>query len=606
MSATLEQVAEQILGTLRASDPELDTSVGTPARKIIDAVAYAISNAYVDQHILSYQYDIDSKAGADLDAFTQLFGIARLAAKRASGFVTFTRAGSTTALVTIPAGTIIATTSTPMVMVSTVVAGAMTIGDTTVSIPVLAVDPGSSGNLPSDALTFLTSPVVGINSVTNVEPITGGTEAETDSELRARWKSTVFRSLAGTEQMYRGIALSDPNCTSANVLGSSKRFRERIQLVSGAATSTVTDAKYVYPTNVFVGSSLDDGIIAIKDVDYTWNNTIPPTISGASSVVFPGDPVVDLDFEYVDEASRNDPANGIANKVDVWVAGRRAKTATQVIVWKTAQPTFGTSGVMNRTNFVRTDGSNPANGAYFVPLAFGPILEVPEVISIGGSTYSLVGSGASADYTDAYRVVHQDTADGYTPSSLFGLEWYTTHHPANGATATIGANDDYLYNEVPATIQVEIDRWRLVGIDAKAHQGREVLLRFNLAVMYDGTQSTGTVDAAIDAAIAKQLTTLGISGTVQASDILQTVHSISGVDAVRFLGAGDAGAGDYGDQAFLNAHGVGIQRIQGGAVTHTYMVSPGITTDVLLDDSEYSSLESTNIVVKAQNTFGAS
>lgn len=43
MAVTLDQVSAQILSNLRLTDPELDTSIGTPARKIIDAVAYSIS-----------------------------------------------------------------------------------------------------------------------------------------------------------------------------------------------------------------------------------------------------------------------------------------------------------------------------------------------------------------------------------------------------------------------------------------------------------------------------------------------------------------------------------------------------------------------------------
>lgn len=142
MAATLDQVAEQIISTLRVTDPELDTSVGTSTRKIIDAVAYSIANAYVEQHMTSYQYDIDSKAGADLDAFTQLFGIARLAAKRASGAVTFTRGGATDVVVVIPAGTEISTTGIPASVVRTIVSASMVAGQTTISIPVQAVSGG--------------------------------------------------------------------------------------------------------------------------------------------------------------------------------------------------------------------------------------------------------------------------------------------------------------------------------------------------------------------------------------------------------------------------------------------------------------------------------
>jgi uncharacterized phage protein gp47/JayE len=605
MAATLDQVAEQIISTLRVTDPELDTSVGTSTRKIIDAVAYSIANAYVEQHMTSYQYDIDSKAGADLDAFTQLFGIARLAAKRASGAVTFTRGGATDVVVVIPAGTEISTTGIPASVVRTIVSASMVAGQTTISIPVQAVSGGLSGNVAAGGLTQLASPVINIASVTNPLPITGGTDSESDSELRQRWKSTVFRSLAGTEQMYRGIALADNNCTSVTVLGSSKRRRERVQIASNAATSQVVDATYVYPTNVFVGKDIAAGDLAVKDVDYTWNATVPPTITGVNATTLPNGTVVDLDFEYVSNASRNNPALGIASKIDVWVAGVRPVTAVQSLVWKSSMPAFNTTGgdPMNVTNFVTESGANPTSGNKFVPLSYGPIVSVPDTITWGGQTWGRQGAttGLSAPYANAYRVVHEDTVAGYTPSSRFGLEWLSGSFPTTNSVATIGANDDYVYNEVPTSVQVEVDRWRLVGTDALVHQGRAFPLRFNLAVMYDGTQDTSEVNTSIDSAITRYLTERGMGATIQASDILQVVHNVPGVDAVRFLDASDIVGYSY---ASRNTYNIGIQLVRGGSVTATYITTAGRCQDVILSDSQNPVFESAVKVIKAQNTFG--
>lgn len=70
---------------LAVTDPDLDTSVGTTTRKILDAVAESIAESYLDQHMLSYTYDIDSKTEGDLDSFTQTIGgISRLAGKRSA------------------------------------------------------------------------------------------------------------------------------------------------------------------------------------------------------------------------------------------------------------------------------------------------------------------------------------------------------------------------------------------------------------------------------------------------------------------------------------------------------------------------------------------
>jgi uncharacterized phage protein gp47/JayE len=625
MAVTLDQVSAQILSNLRLTDPELDTSVGTPARKIIDAVAYSISQAYVDNHILQYQYDIDSKSGGDLDQFTQLFGITRLTAKRSNGSVLFARSGEPDITISIPANATLSSNTDPIQIFQTITSGLLSPGETTVSIPVECLESGVSGNVAASTIVNITSPLTGISSVTNIAPTTGGTAAESDSELRARWKATVFRSMAGTEDMYRGIALADANVTSATVLGSSKRYREKVQIVSGDAISTVPDAKYVYPTNVFFGEDIDAGTIAIQGSDYTWDSASnPPEINDVDPLVPLGEgDIADLSFEYVSTSSRNDPENGISNKVDVWTAGRRLISATQTLVFQDALEFNTTSGDLynivdwQRLNPVDTNANgrlsltelNPVDNNIFVPLVFGPIYQIPDLITdSNGDTYGRMGvAGTGADYEDAFCAVHHDTAEGYSPTSLFGLEWDYGQLPANGSTLTIGNDDDYIYNVIPSTVQVEIDRWRLVGIDALAHQAREWLLRFNFAVMYDGAQSITATNTAIDDGISRHLTMLGVGGVIQASDILQIVRNVSGVDAVRFLDASDIGGYSYGSR---DTYDIGIQRVATEAggdnlVVETFITTAGRCQDVVLQDSTYSSFESHYITIKAQNSFGA-
>jgi len=69
MGVSRDDIVTQMRDALLISDPEVDTSVGTPLRKILDAVGNSLADAYVENHLLSYAYDIDSKIDADLDAF---------------------------------------------------------------------------------------------------------------------------------------------------------------------------------------------------------------------------------------------------------------------------------------------------------------------------------------------------------------------------------------------------------------------------------------------------------------------------------------------------------------------------------------------------------
>lgn len=616
MTTTLTDIASQIVASLRTTDPDLDTSVGTTTRKIIDAVSEQIAEAYIDQQLITYQYDIDSKVDADLDDFVQLFGMARLPAKRASGVAVFSRTSGVSTSIAIPVNTTIQSNTTPVVSVQTVSGAFMEIGAITVSVPVMAVESGPAGNLSAGTLNTITTTLTGITGVTNISPLSGGTEQETDAQLRDRWKRTVFRSLAGTEQMYLGVALDDASCYVANAIGASKRRREQVQIVSGVGQTTVDDARVTYASPVFVGANVDGGDINAKDHDYLWNVSVnPPRVEVLDATKMPDGAIFDVDFEYEPTSSRNDVDNGITNRVDIWVGGYRALTATQVVIFRQAVRFTNTStDELYRQNFRRLDDTPPDNNNIFVPLAYGPILTVPSSITIGGVIYGL----ASADHpmgttttvgTDtikyAYRIVHQDTAFGYTTTSLFGLEWLPTagYLPANNSVFNIGGDvdGDYTFNSMISDIQLNVDRWRLLGVDAKVHQAKQIGLRLNLAIVYVAGSNIDAVNTAIDQAVQALLSTSGFQSRVQVSDLLQTVHNVPGVDNVRFLH--DTDYTGY-NPLNPNVYAVGIQRVVEGAVTASYVDGTGRPTDLRFGDNELPVLDSITKVQKAENSFG--
>lgn len=607
--ASQTDIVSQMIAGLAVSDPELDTSTGSVTRKILDVVGEAVSEAYVDNHLLSYQYDIDSKIGADLDAFVQLFGLARFAARRATGTVTFSRTVATD-LTAIPINSQVNSTSTSQdtgdqIAVLTMTTAIMDIGDLSVTVPVQAIQAGPDGNLPVNTITAMATPTTGVIAVTNINPLTGGAFQETDSELRDRWKKTVFRSMAGTESMFLGVAVNDEDCTGANVVGATKRRREQVQVASGVAQSTAADVFYTYASGQMVGKDIDNGDMAVPAVHYTWDTgSNPPRVVITDTAGYPDGTLLDLDFAYVPKASRNDPSNNITNRVDVWCAGTRAISASQNVVFRnTIGFSASSSSPYYNVNYLRPDGSTPAVGNIFVPLAWGPIITVPNQITIGGTIYGLadathaLGSVTGA-VTYAYQIVHDSSAFGWSPTSRFGLEWDAAHQPA--ANAVFAISGGYTYNDVPSAIQKEINRWRLAGVDAVAHQARNIFLKFSLAVIYDYKVDQSVTSQAINSAISNFLTTLGFDAVVQASDILQVVHGVPGVDAVRFLHGGDMTS--Y-NSATPNAFTVGIQRVVNGAVVQSYVDTNGRAKDVILGDDQVPAFGATVQVTKAENTW---
>jgi uncharacterized phage protein gp47/JayE len=603
---TTGDIVAKMVASLRASDPNLDTSVGTPVRKILDAVGESVAEAYTDQHLITYFYDIDSKIEADLDDFVALFGFARIPAQRSQGVVTFTRPNDKTAqdsVAVIAVGTQVAALSDPPVYAQTTISSVMDPGQLTVGVPVQALLGGSTGNLASGAITTMAAQNSTITRVTNVNPLSGGSDQESDDALRARFKATVFRSLAGTEAMYRAVAMEVPQdrndsfsraVAQVNVIGSTLRMREQLQLVSGHASIMLSHAAFIYSDSVVVGADIDAGSTLTAGVNYTFTASNPTDGTDATAVLSSIDATnmpdgfYDVYFEYVPQASRNDPAGvrfsqgAVNNRIDLWCTGTKAVQATQSVVVDRNRvfSASRTSPYYNQKFRMNAVSPIPPINRIFIPVAFGPIVEVPDSISVGGTTYY--------EGTD-YWIVHQDDAFGYTANSYYGLAWLASRVPAQGATFSL----TYSYNSVPRDVQDAINVWRLVGTDCRAHQGKQVQLRFHFAIMYDRRFNPAQVNTAVDTAIASWLSSLGFAANLQISDVIQVVHNVPGVDNVRFLTSTDDSTSYAITQMspFQANYQVGVYSNVGRAV------------DILFDDATYPVFHSTRIVQRGINNF---
>jgi uncharacterized phage protein gp47/JayE len=602
--ASQGDISSQIIAALAVSDPDLDTSVGSVTRKIIDAVAGSISSATLDSQMLAYQYDINSMTGAALDSFVQLFGMSRYPAARATGVVTFSR-GTATDVVTIPVATQVGTAD-GSVVVQTLTAGIMDPAALTVAVPVQAVVAGPSGNAAAGTLTQVMTAVSEVTAASNVSALSGGANQETDTQLQARWKATVFKNIAGTSQMFLGIALNDPDCQAANVVDGQTRFREQLQVSGGQAASTVSDAQYVYPSGQVVGRDIDAGDVAAPGIQYTWDySDIPPRVIAIDAGYFTAGELIDVSFLYVDQFSRNSPANGIYSRVDVWCAGQRPQAAATTVKYAssvTFQSSSGSSWYAG--NFTRPDGSRPATGNVFIPLPYGPILTVPPVLVLAGVTYGLASATnplgtTSGGVSYAYQVVHRTGAYGWSPYSDFGLEWQSSMQPPPGTPVVI--SEDYTYNDVPAAIQSALESWRLAGTDVQAHQGIQVGLQFALAVIYDPAVTQSVTQAAISTSIQGYLAALGFGSRIYPSSILQVVEGTPGVIACRFL----TGLDYPGWSApAANDFSVGIQQVYDGVVTFSYVDAAGNPVDIELGAAQVPVFGGVVLVTKAGNTMG--
>lgn len=606
---TQAEIVARIVAALALTEPDLDLSVGSLPRKMIDAVALPISETTTEAHLVNYQYDIDSKTGPALDDFVRLFGLERIGAQRATGIISFSRSATVAAkgAARIPIGTQVAARGSIKVSVQTIVSAVLDKDQTSIDVPVRALISGTVGNVGANTLTNLVTPLANVTVAKNYQALVGGTNAETDSQLRARFKSTVFRNIAGTEHMYSAMALqfsADPSDASsrpvsrANVLGPSKRWVEQLSITGGAASSTITDAVYLYPSSIFV-TAPDGSVLRDADYDYTIDaftdsgtNTGRVRLSLTGLDGSDGD-IYSIRFDYVSYYSRNDPLGsrfgsgvGVNNRVDIWINGEVGKTAT-------ASPKFvnttklqfnDTAGSsLYRRRYSTLSGAHPAINDVFIPLGFSPVIGVPNTITIGPNTYT---EGTH------YDIVHQSDAFGYGPSSRAGLVWYMAH---GAPSSTNLGSISYVYNSIPGLLEDRIaTQWRLLGTDVRVHAGRPVSYRVHLAVVYDARYTASSVNAAITTKLRSFVAGLGFNSALQVSDLLQQIHNVPGVDNVRFLTSTD------------DATNYGIQVINSDGTPGAVISSGGRAKDVYFDDATYPVFDSIRVIAKAKNTFGTS
>ena len=144
-----------------------------------------------------------TSTGADADSFVADFGMTRLGAQAASGQVTYSRLSASTSTPFIPVGATIntadgtqtfAVTADPTNAAYSATLGGYTLASmvTSITVPVAASVAGSGGNIAAYSLTTSTTPVTGVDLVTNAAAFTNGSDAESDSALRARFQAFIL------------------------------------------------------------------------------------------------------------------------------------------------------------------------------------------------------------------------------------------------------------------------------------------------------------------------------------------------------------------------------------------------------------------------------
>ena len=275
---TASQFETQLVTALNQIDPQINTMVGSPIRKVLESVAKQAAAISVNQTALADPWDLDAKSGTQLDAFAGFLGFGRRQGRKAQVSVEFLLTAPAATVISIPQGL---TVSDGTHLFQTLQAASIPVLSQTVSVPCEAASTGSAYNVQAYTITTVGSGLTGSQTVScqNPQAASGGADPETDSQLRARIKATFLRNLAGTQDAYKNIALNVGNTERVTVLGPQNIWYEQETLETTSEglgfTSNIPCSKFTYP---------DSGILSREGASwsnsqFTMSTSNPPQVS---------------------------------------------------------------------------------------------------------------------------------------------------------------------------------------------------------------------------------------------------------------------------------------------------------------------------------------
>lgn len=205
-------------------------------------LAGEIYNAQVNMEWLKNQMFIATASGESLDYLASQRGLIRKSATKAVGKITFYLPSEVSHAVSIPAGSVVATMEENPVRFVTVEDGFIEAGDVLAIVNAQAVEAGKKGNIKADAVEVCVSVPTEIDSITNYQPFSGGTDEESDEELRNRIKDSYVRLANGTNaSFYEQLAMTIDGVKKASAVGKARGVGTVNVYVSGMG-SGVTDS----------------------------------------------------------------------------------------------------------------------------------------------------------------------------------------------------------------------------------------------------------------------------------------------------------------------------------------------------------------------------
>lgn len=184
-----------------------------------------------------------------------------------------------------------------------------------------------------------------------------------------------------------------------------------------------------------------------------------------------------------------------------------------------------------------------------MPLFWQPVVGLPDSITITGETTALTIETATFNLGEHYWLVEDVTTLYGTVRARNGIEWnpslngyLTSDVPGTPAgrplnqftTNAVIPIDNYIFDKNIVDLQTALEGNKQVTTDVLAHRAKPRYFKLDITVMYVSTGNTQLINSNIKTAIDGYFRNSYFGNVIQLSDILQVIHSVDGVDNVRW------------------------------------------------------------------------
>lgn len=185
----------------------------------LKVLAGEIFSSYINLEFIKNQMFLTTATGEYLDYHASQRGLTRKSAAKATGVARFGANSSPVRVLTIPKGTIVSTAGENPVLFETDNEAIIMAGQSSVSVKCTALEGGSNGNIGAYRLNVIVTPVGEVSLVSNPLAFTGGTDEETDEELRKRIEDSIINVSNGANSAYyRKLVLSVEGVDSVGII----------------------------------------------------------------------------------------------------------------------------------------------------------------------------------------------------------------------------------------------------------------------------------------------------------------------------------------------------------------------------------------------------